>query len=97
MGIAEAAEGEVLAQAGTLQLEPADGFEIAGGDAEPFAGGRKMAERVDDTWHDGELHLGGIALDGGADGFEQARLMRAPGFVGDAGGGEGVTENAGIG
>ncbi len=35
--IAEAAEGEVLAQSGALQLEPADGFEIAGGDAEPLA------------------------------------------------------------
>src|SRR4051812_14446749 len=36
MHIAEAAEGEVLAQSGALQLEPTDGFEVAGGDPEPL-------------------------------------------------------------
>src|ERR1700744_4435884 len=43
MRIAETAEGEMLAQTGTLELEPTDGFKVAGGDAEPFAGCDEMA------------------------------------------------------
>jgi hypothetical protein len=43
MRIAEAAEGEVLTQAGALQLQPADRFEVAGGDAEPLAASSQMA------------------------------------------------------
>ena len=94
--ITEAAEGEVLAQSGALKLEPADGLEVAGGDAEPLAASGEMLKRVDDTGHDGELHAGGVAFYGRADGREQAWLMRTPGLVGDTGSGEGVAEDARI-
>ena len=95
--VAETPEAEPAAQAEDFDLEPADGFEIAGGYSQSGALAFEIGQHFVDAGHLDQLHLCAAGKDIAAHGLENICKMRLPVRLVELSQTEGVTENAGIG
>ena len=95
--VAEAAEAEVVAQAGAAELRPADGLGVAGGDAEQGAAAAEVIEDVGDAGQGVDLELLLVLLDGGAHALLHPGEARPPGGLVDAAEAERFGEDADVG
>jgi len=68
--VAESAEVEPFAQAGLLNLDPADHFQIAGGNAQQGSARGEMAQSFFDAGHAHQIEAAALFRDRGAHGLE---------------------------
>lgn len=95
--VAEAPKGEPMAKAEKFDLEPSDGFEIAGRHSDDGAFVAQMLENFVDSGHFVDFHFGAARGYIIAHLLEHVFEMRLPVLLIEFGNAEGVAENTGIG